>query len=337
MKAYYQGADSVVIGLVLVNSGPAWQATAIMATVAYNPQEVTPWSGTLNQKPINNHYFAQFKWTSLSNPWTETNGVNPDLITYTEIAPTNKYYQIKQGETIELCRMVFHNTGNPNNQKTNFSYYGNITGSGVTGYKKKNDAQQYAFTSVKGLKDIWTPVELVSFQARVLPSGVRLSWETSFESKSLGFRLQRRSAERWDDITWIHSPSEDGSKTYVYDDVTVASGTWYQYRLVQVDIDGRTEIFEGPTVYYQSKAAELAASVYPNPVVNRGNLEISVPADGALAVTVYDQLGRMVQRFSDDHVSKGIKVYRLEKFRPGMYMVGITHKDGKARFMFVQQ
>ncbi len=176
MKVYQQGADSVVIGLVLVNSGPAWQATAIMATVAYNPQEAIPWSGTLGQKPINNHYFAQFKWTSLSNPWTETNGVNPDLITYTEIAPTNKFYQIKQGESIELCRMVFHNAGNPNSQKTDFSYYGNITGSGVTGYKKTNDPQQYAFSSVKGLKDIWTPVELVSFRARILSSGVHLSW-----------------------------------------------------------------------------------------------------------------------------------------------------------------
>jgi len=337
MRAYYQGPDSVVIGLVLVNNGPAWQATAIMATVAYNPQEVIPWSGTLKQKPINNHYFAQFKWNSLSNPWTETDGVNPDLITYTEIAPTSAYYQIKTGQTIELCRMVFHNAGNPNKLKTDFSYYGNITGSGVTGYKKTNDPQQYAFASVKGLKDIWTPVELVSFQAKVLPDGIRLVWETASESKNLGFRLQRRTEGTWDDVAWVPSHVEKSSKRYMYDDVTVQAGTWYHYRLVQIDIDGRTEEFDGPKLFYQQETNELKAVVYPNPAVNRAELAIDIPAEGVLTVRVYDHLGRIVQRFSDNRKLPGTVVYRLDRYNPGIYMVEVSNPDRRSRFMFVQQ
>ncbi len=113
-----------------------------------------------------------------------------------------------------------------------------------------------------------TAVELLSFEARVLDSGVELFWETASELKNLGFHLYRGLSPSgpWERITASLIPglgsSPEGAR-YNYRDFGLANGTAYFYLLEDVETTGTTKR-HGPAS--ATPTAEAGA-----PPVGRGN------------------------------------------------------------------
>jgi hypothetical protein len=93
-------------------------------------------------------------------------------------------------------------------------------------------------------------VELVSFTASSLGSGVELSWQTASEIRNLGFHLYRSTAEDgpYLKVTSQLIPGLGSSPvgaSYSYSDSGLVPGTRYFYKLEDLDSNGKTTL-HGP-------------------------------------------------------------------------------------------
>jgi hypothetical protein len=83
------------------------------------------------------------------------------------------------------------------------------------------------------------PVELISFNANVKNSSVKLNWETSSELNNTGFEIERKTANQyWTKIGFVQGNGTTNTQhTYFYNDRLNNTGT-YSYRLKQIDNNG---------------------------------------------------------------------------------------------------
>lgn len=150
------------------------------------------------------------------------------------------------------------------------------------------------------------PVELASFSTQRDGRSVVLAWQTLSEQNNRGFEIQRRSGtagasnggERWQDIEFVGSQAAGGNSTealtYSYRVENLDYGT-HTFRLVQTDLDNtRTPSAERTVEIGLNKQYDLA-EVYPNPVRERGTVEIAVRETQEVTVALYDVLGRRMR------------------------------------------
>lgn len=149
------------------------------------------------------------------------------------------------------------------------------------------------------------PVVLGSYTAQLTaPSTVTVSWTTVSEVNNKYFILQHSS----DGITFsaIDSVSATNHQNgYSYSDVDShpSAGNNY-YRLVQVDIDGKTTYFDVLKVVV-SNSPQSGLRISPNPVVSVVMLQLSHPETGDLQVVLSDIQGRVLRswKFSKTGIS----------------------------------
>ena len=90
------------------------------------------------------------------------------------------------------------------------------------------------------------PVELTSFTANLLGSKVELNWVTATEVRNYGFNIERFSSsttpiQGWEKIGFVEGHGNSNSpKSYAFTDIP-QGGTKFQYRLKQIDTDGKYE------------------------------------------------------------------------------------------------
>ena len=88
-----------------------------------------------------------------------------------------------------------------------------------------------------------TPVELVSFNAKVRNNVVLLDWKTATEVNNYGFEIERSQTsnvkgQNWEKIGFVNGHGNSNSpKEYSFEDSKLSNNS-YQYRLKQVDNDG---------------------------------------------------------------------------------------------------
>ena len=138
------------------------------------------------------------------------------------------------------------------------------------------------------------PVELISFNAFYENNSVILEWTTATETNNRGFYVERKSVDKWEEITFVEGKGNyaSPSKYRFIDDLGNAELTApLTYRLKQTDFDGSSnysdeiEIFLHPTEFtlYQN---------YPNPFNPSTKIKFTVPlvetsqtAGGAVSVS----------------------------------------------------
>ncbi|MDO8469573.1 MAG: T9SS type A sorting domain-containing protein [bacterium] len=180
------------------------------------------------------------------------------------------------------------------------------------------------------------PVQLASFTGRVVnASSVHLDWVTVSETNNYGFDVQRRIAGT---SAWYLLGFVPGNGTtlqrhdYSYTDNTATNGLW-QYRLVQIDLDGTRNEVEpiqinmGPTSVAEVVPLEFALEQnYPNPFNPSTTIRFTVPVTGPVTLKVYDLVGREVAMLADEvmqagayertfdasGLASGVYVYRLQ-------------------------
>jgi hypothetical protein len=166
------------------------------------------------------------------------------------------------------------------------------------------------------------PVTLSSFTAkRVNSNNVVLRWETVTEINNRGFALQRNSNGSWETIGYIPSQVEDGNSNslllYNFTDVN-ASRDITQYRIQQIDIDGKSKLSEIRTVKGLGQNGNTL--VYPNPTQDGRVRIVFDDRDGARDVMLTDMNGRIIKNWK---VMNGNTI-EAEGLLPGIYMLRIV-------------
>lgn len=181
------------------------------------------------------------------------------------------------------------------------------------------------------LGDISLPVELTEFVARQTNSGVLISWKTASEQNNAGFEVQRKSkhqelgSEEWQVLSFVHgNGTTTQAQSYSFLDKS-ASGR-VQYRLKQLDFDGR---FEYSTVIEIDAGAPtkfMLEQNYPNPFNPTTTITYSLPVASDVRLEVFDMLGRKVATLLSEKQSAGTHTYTLNAsdFSSGAYFYRIS-------------
>jgi hypothetical protein len=170
------------------------------------------------------------------------------------------------------------------------------------------------------------PVTLKSFTAsRISKSNVSLRWETSTEINNSGFAIMRNMGGGvWEIVAFVPSQAADGNSgsplTYTFTDLNSSKGIT-QYRIRQVDIDGRAKYSEIRAVRGFEQKAKLI--VYPNPSRDGRVNVVFDDAEGTRDISLMDISGRMIKQW------KAVtgNTLEIENLGQGMYSLRVVVRE----------
>jgi len=145
------------------------------------------------------------------------------------------------------------------------------------------------------------PVTITAFNGENAGNINKLYWNTSSETNSKGFELER-SADgiSFTRIAFVATKANGGNSTtslnYTYDDKRPLVGANY-YRLKQIDNDGKYAYSN--VVLLNRKVTEIMITkLYPNPANTELNVQITSPRSEKLTLVVTDLTGKIVMQQS---------------------------------------
>jgi hypothetical protein len=195
-----------------------------------------------------------------------------------------------------------------------------------------NPATPYIFnqtlTAPINIIDNPLPVELSSFTSKYLRDKVQLNWVTKTEVNNYGFNIERKIKDgEWNNIGFVEGHGNSNSpKEYSYTDKDLfAGGSNFQYRLKQVDTDGKFEYSDVVEVEIMPTKFELSQN-YPNPFNPSTTIRFSLPKATQLKINIYNMLGELVATLAEgtyeagyhkvtlnaSTLSSGAYIYRIE-------------------------
>jgi hypothetical protein len=184
------------------------------------------------------------------------------------------------------------------------------------------------------------PVKLVSFEAyQSAPEAVTLQWETSSEIDVRTLEIERaevvetEAGESLGEYVLVDRTGSRGSASqgasYRVVDQGVSSGREYSYRLVTTNLEGARMVERQQRVKLGSTtAAGYSLTVLPNPVTTRSTITVRVPSGERAQVSLYDELGRLVQVLTSDAASTGVLELSAADLASGVYTVRLVSATG---------
>jgi hypothetical protein len=156
--------------------------------------------------------------------------------------------------------------------------------------------------------NIVLPVKFGGFTATRINEKVNLQWDTYSESDNKGFFVQRKTNASWGNVGFVKSSADDGNSSerlyYNYTDVNTYPGHT-QYRLLQVDFDGRSAYSDVRIV----KGAVQRFSVFPNPSPD-GKINVVITRAGSQHdVIIRNAMGQQIKQFKN--VGNSLQVANL--------------------------
>ena len=161
------------------------------------------------------------------------------------------------------------------------------------------------------------PVTLSSFSAEPVNTGVLIEWTTESETDNLGFILER-STSLEDHPVWqviashrTHDELSGQGNTsvrtdYAFTDVTAEPGSTYQYRLSDVDTNGKVHIYDIIQIALPG-APEMTTldPPFPNPFNPQTKIMYHLSNAGHVEINVFDLMGRKVKTLFNEYQSAG--------------------------------
>ena len=149
------------------------------------------------------------------------------------------------------------------------------------------------------------PVELTSFTAQASGNSVTLNWKTATETNNLGFEIQRNLTGEFVTVGFIEGV---GTTTephqYSYIDQNLDNGG-YEYRLKQLDFDGRAQYSDVVKVEVFSVTTLELKQNYPNPFNPSTNIKFNIPSSGYVNLSVFNLVGEKVKEIVNEILSEG--------------------------------
>jgi hypothetical protein len=172
------------------------------------------------------------------------------------------------------------------------------------------------------------PVELISFNAKIINNTIVLTWQTATELNNMGFEIERKSLpeENWETIGFIKGYGTTAeSKTYSFTDEDVNAGI-YKYRLKQIDYDGSFEYSDEVEIEVNSQPKEyLLYQNYPNPFNSSTIIKYYLPEEGRVKLNIYNILGeKILTLFEGEQTSGNHQIsLRSDKLPSGIYFYSL--------------
>ena len=170
------------------------------------------------------------------------------------------------------------------------------------------------------------PAELSKFKISNVEKFNRLNWITSSERNNKGFEIQRSigAANEFKTIGFLGSMAKNGNSqteiSYSFEDADIKSGQTYNYRLNQIDYDGRSMF--SPIRSIRIGSIESNLLVYPNP--SQGSFTVNTGSStGKINIYVLDNTGRSVSQYTDVSSSNT----RINNLKKGFYTLKIVNTE----------
>jgi hypothetical protein len=168
------------------------------------------------------------------------------------------------------------------------------------------------------------PVNIKSFHANRKKADVELVWETIYEANNKGFEVQRKlGTGDFATIAFVSTKAIGGNSeselTYSYTDNYLTTGI-SQYRLLQIDVDGRSKFSEIRNVRGEGQAVKVI--VYPNPSMNGKVTVVFEAAKQSHDVQLMDMNGRIINQWY-----KQANNIQIDNLTPGYYNLRIINRD----------
>ncbi len=141
-------------------------------------------------------------------------------------------------------------------------------------------------------------LEWLEFTGQYNGDFTELNWKTGIEDNNDHFVIERKheSEKDFSSIGQVaaHPDPNLAQHDYQYDDFEVNKSGIYYYRLKQVDRDGRYTFSKTIAIRVTDKYDNLNVDIYPNPASDLLKLELWLPEDSELEVSVFDKNGKAV-------------------------------------------
>jgi hypothetical protein len=156
------------------------------------------------------------------------------------------------------------------------------------------------------ITDLIVPVELESFSASKSDLGIKLEWTTASELNNKGFEIQRKSClvYDWNALGFVNGKGTTSEKNYyTFEDKNIASGK-IQYRLNQVDFDGKYTYSDIVEIEFNPTSYSLKQN-YPNPFNPTTRIDYQLPFDSKVTLELYEITGEKISTLISSNLQAG--------------------------------
>lgn len=178
------------------------------------------------------------------------------------------------------------------------------------------------------------PVELTSFIAKSQNGKINLNWQTETEVNNYGFEIERiiktseNKSNNWEKIGFVNGSGNSNSpKEYSFTDLQLNKDATLNYRLKQIDNDGKfaySSIIEVEFIFVPNEFS--MSQNYPNPFNPNTTIKFGIPVDSKVTLEVYNIIGERVYTIYDNQImSAGFHEVRFDgtKLSSGAYIYRI--------------
>ncbi len=192
----------------------------------------------------------------------------------------------------------------------------------------------YPFLSWQNGNVSLLPVELSSFEARIVTNSVILEWKTETEINNLGFEVERTINSEtdnlietdWENLGFVQGNGNSNSpKEYSFTD-NPDQFRKYFYRLKQIDTDGAIDYSDIISIEFTLLPDNfILYQNYPNPFNPSTKIKFGLPVDSRVRIAVYNVLGEKVIDLAKGEYSAGYHEINMEasRFAGGVYIYSI--------------
>lgn len=179
------------------------------------------------------------------------------------------------------------------------------------------------------------PIELSSFTVSNDQGVVRLKWRTITEVNNYGFDVERKKGTRelevgsWEKIGFVPGNGNCNSpKDYSFVDKNPCGGSKFNYRLKQIDSDGKSKYSNQVEIEILPNKIELFQN-YPNPFNPVTNIKFALTKKVNILLSVHNILGELVVTLLNEVKVGGYYNIKFDgsNFPNGIYILKLATED----------
>ena len=170
------------------------------------------------------------------------------------------------------------------------------------------------------------PVHFVQCAAQALSDRIVLNWITSNEYNASHFEVERRTNNTDTFVSIGRLNLQTNNNAYSFEDKTAQKNNLYQYRIKQVDVDGKTSYSSTLEARLKGRMSSIK-QIAPNPIQNdQLTVELEYNTNEPLIGRIYDLQGRLLVQQSIKTIGNTNKlVLDVNQLAKGTYLLNLVH------------
>jgi hypothetical protein len=301
-------------------SDPSWFNAALARSFIITPT-TQPTNAVSVRLYILDSEFNDYQTSALGT----TQNANDDVSTITDMDMTKHSSPFEDGNPLNNCGVGSTIYVPQSGSGLTSAVMGGFSGSYYIEYSISSFSEMFPMNSSNSA----LPVTMTSFNANCAGDKVNITWTTASEFNASHYSLQTsRDGQTWTEVAEIAAAGTTSQESnYAYQDFLFGGVSYY--RLVQVDLDGASEIY-GP-ISVDCEISESSMTVYPNPTNNDFTVLIQTTESFENAtIELVDLSGRAVE-VKEMNILPGSTQVRFETkgIMPGTYIMRIKGENDK--------